>query len=178
MSQGVLGFKYEEEKHDTGMTALAGLPIYLDLASAIGVGDSIERHLHIKQQGWTDRQTLLSLIMTNLAGGDCVEDLRKLEGDTGFCEVLRRLEQRGMKRRDRRASDRRWRKERSRTLPSSSSVFRYLSMFHDRDQEKKRVEGKAFIPAPNEHLGGLVKVNADMVDFLQSHHPQEVATLD
>jgi hypothetical protein len=85
MSQGVLGFKYEEEKHDTGMTALAGLPIYLDLASAIGVGDSIERHLHIKQQGWTDRQTLLSLIMTNLAGGDCVEDLRKLEGDTGFC---------------------------------------------------------------------------------------------
>jgi hypothetical protein len=49
MSQGVLGFKYEEEKHDTGMTALAGLPIYLDLASAIGVGDSIERHLHIKQ---------------------------------------------------------------------------------------------------------------------------------
>jgi hypothetical protein len=83
-----------------------------------------------------------------------------------------------MKRRDRRASDRRWRKERSRTLPSSSSVFRYLSMFHDRDQEKKRVEGKAFIPAPNEHLGGLVKVNADMVDFLQSHHPQEVATLD
>jgi hypothetical protein len=29
MSQGVLGFKYEEEKHDTGMTGLAGLPLTL-----------------------------------------------------------------------------------------------------------------------------------------------------
>ena len=107
MAQGLLAFKYEQEKKDTGMTALAGLPLYLDLASAMGTGESIEKHLHIKHQGWTDRQTLLSLIMMNLAGGDCVEDLRKLEGDTGFCEVLRRLEQRGMKRRERRESDRR-----------------------------------------------------------------------
>ena len=92
MAQGLLGFKYELEKKDTGMTALTGLRLYLDLASAMGTGESIEKHLHIKHQGWTGRQTLLSLIMMNLAGGDCVEDLRKLEGDTGFCEVLRRLE--------------------------------------------------------------------------------------
>ena len=177
MSQGLLSFKYEMEKKDTGMTALAGLPLYMDLASAMGLGESIENHLHIKQQGWTDRQTLLSLVMMNLAGGDCVDDLRKLEDDTGFCEVLRRLEQRGMKRRDRRESDRRWRKDRSRTVPSASFVFRYLSAFHDADQEKERVEGKAFIPVPNEHLRGLVRVNADMVGFLQSHHVQKVATL-
>jgi hypothetical protein len=178
MAQGILGFKYEQEKKDTGMTAVSGLPLYMDLASAMGTGESIEQHLRIKQQGWTDRQTLLSLIMMNLAGGDCVEDLQKLEGDTGFCQVLRRLEQRGMKRRERRESDRRWRKERSRTVPSASSVFRYLSAFHDADQEKKRVEGKAFIPVPNEHLRGLARVNADMVGFLQSHHVQKVATLD
>jgi len=147
------------------MTAVAGLPLYLDLTSAMGIGESIEKHLHIKHQGRTDRQTLLSLIMMNLAGGDCVEDLRKLEGDTGFCEVLRRLEQGGVKRRERRESDRRWRKEHSRTVPSVSSVFRYLSAFHDADQEKKRVAGKAFIPVPNEHLRGLVRVNADMVGF-------------
>ena len=178
MAQGLLQFKYELEKKDTGMTALSGLPIYLDLVSVMGMGDSIDRHLHIKEQGWTDRQTLLSLIMMNLAGGDCVEDLRKLEGDTGFCEILRRLEQREMKRCERRASDRRWRKERSRTVPSASSIFRYLSSFHDADQEEKRVDGKAFIPIPNEHLHGLARVNADMVGFLQSHHIQKVATLD
>jgi len=178
MAQGVLSFKYEEEKKDTGMTALAGLPIYLDLASVMGIADSIERHLHIKRQGWTDKQTLLSLILMNLAGGDCVDDLRKLEMDAGFCKVLRRTEQKGMKRRERREMDRRWRKEQSRVVPSSSSVFRYLAVFHDAQQEKLRIEGKAFIPAPNEHLRGLVKVNGDMVNFFQSRYPQKVATLD
>ncbi len=32
MAQDVLPFKYEKEKTNTGMTALAGLPVYLDLA--------------------------------------------------------------------------------------------------------------------------------------------------
>lgn len=31
MAQGVLPFKYEEEKRESGMTDLAGLPLYLDL---------------------------------------------------------------------------------------------------------------------------------------------------
>jgi len=31
MEQGILPFKYEIEKNTTGMTALAGLPAYLDL---------------------------------------------------------------------------------------------------------------------------------------------------
>ncbi len=36
MTQSVLPFKYAKEKNDTGMTALAGLPIYLDLTKVIG----------------------------------------------------------------------------------------------------------------------------------------------
>ena len=180
MTQGVLPFKYEEEKKESGMTALAGLPIYLDLATVMGIGESIEKHLHIKQQGWTDKQMILSLMLLNLAGGDCVDDLEKLEGDDGFCKVLRRIEQKGMKRRKRRELDRRWRKERVRVVPSPSPVFRHLAAFHDLEQEKLRSEGKAFIPAPNEHLRGLMKVNSEMVAFIQDRSPipQKVATLD
>ena len=180
MSQGVLPFKYEEEKKDTGMTALAGLPIYLDLASVMGMHESIEKHLQIKHQGWTDEQTLMSLIFLNLAGGDCVNDLVKLESDSGFCEVLRRVEQKGVKRRDRRELDRRWRKEKGRTVPSPSAVFRYLSAFHDAKQEGLRAESdvKAFIPVPNENLKGLARVNADMVGYAQRQNPQKMATLD
>jgi hypothetical protein len=62
MSQRVLGFKYEEEKHDTGMTGLAGLPVYLNLTHAMGLPELIGRHLQVKQQGWTDAQMLLSLM--------------------------------------------------------------------------------------------------------------------
>ena len=87
MAQGVLPFKYETEKKTTGMTALAGLPVYLDLARVIGLSKSIEKHLKVRTggQGWTDSQIVLSLILTclcygrqvNLAGGDCVDDIKK-----------------------------------------------------------------------------------------------------
>ena len=178
MSQGVLPFKYEEEKRERGLTGLAGLPVYLDLAAVMGLGASIDKHVQVKQRGWTDKQILLALILLNLAGGDCVDDLQKLAGDEGFCRVLRRVEQEGLTRRKRRELERRWRKERSQSLPSPSAVFRFLSAFHDSDQERERVQGKAFIPAPNTHLQGLQKVNADMLSFIQNWRSQRIATLD
>ena len=160
------------------MTGLGGLPVYLDLATVMGLGESIERHLQIKKQGWTDRQTLMSLLLLNLAGGDCVEDMRKLEHDEGFCRVLERIEQKGMKRFERRSLSSRWRKECRRFVPSSSSVFRYLSAFHDTEAEKKRVGGKAFIPLSNDNMRGLSKINSEMIGFMQAQDRQEIATLD
>ena len=178
MPQGVLSYKYEEEKQASGMTALAGLPVYLDLASVLGLGDHIRTHLQVKAQGWTDEQMILSLILLNLAGGDCVDDLRILEKDEGFSKVLSRVETKGLTRRERRAQERRWRKEQHRSVPSPSAVFRYLGAFHNPLEEKKREKGKAFIPAPNEHLSGLARVNRDFVASIQKRHPLPDATLD
>jgi hypothetical protein len=36
--QGVLGFQYEADRSSGGLTSLAGLPLYLDLIEAIGLG--------------------------------------------------------------------------------------------------------------------------------------------
>lgn len=60
MAQGVLPFKYEAEKKTTGMTALAGLPAYLDLAKVIGLSKSIQRHLKIREGGLSWGRTELS----------------------------------------------------------------------------------------------------------------------
>ncbi|RZB34670.1 MAG: hypothetical protein SRB1_00438 [Desulfobacteraceae bacterium Eth-SRB1] len=118
MAQGVLPFKYEAEKKTTGMTALAGLPVYLDLAKVIGLSKSIEKHLKVRKggQGWTDSQIVLSLVLLNLAGGDCVDDIKKLEADDGFCEVLKKAETHGLRRKVRRALLRRWRKGKTRAV--------------------------------------------------------------
>jgi hypothetical protein len=178
MPQGVLSYKYEQEKQASGMTALAGLPVYLDLASVLGLGDHIRTHLQVKAQGWTDEQMILSLILLNLAGGDCVDDLRILEKDEGFSEVLGRVETKGLSRQERRAMERRWRKEQHRSVHSPSALFRYLAAFHDPLEEKKREKGKAFIPAPNQYLSGLARVNRDMVASIQKRHPCPDATLD
>ena len=113
MTQGVLPFKYEEEKTQTGMTALAGLPVYLDLAKVIGLSKSIQKHLKVREnsQGWTDSQMVLPLVLLNLAGGDCVDDLKILEADEGFCQILRKSKMHGLSRKIRRALESRWRKE-------------------------------------------------------------------
>jgi hypothetical protein len=152
MAQGVLPYKYEEEKSSGGLTALAGLPVWLDLASVLSLGDHIRTHLHVKSQGWTDEQIITSLVLLNLAGGDAVDDIRILQKDEGFCRVLTRIETKSMSRRQRRAHERRWRKEHRASVPSPSAIFPYLDVFHDPEEEKKRIQGKAFIPTPNEHL--------------------------
>jgi hypothetical protein len=178
MPQGVLPYKYEEERTGSGMTALAGLPVYLDLASVLDLGASIAKHLRVKVRGWTDEQIVLSLILLNMAGGDAVNDMDILEKDQGFCEVLTRVETRGLTRQYRRAAQRRWRKEKHRSVPSQSAIFRFLSAFHNPEEEKKREKGKAFIPKANEHLLGLMKVNEDIVASVQKLHPVATATLD
>jgi hypothetical protein len=87
------------------LTALAGLPVYLDLARVLGLSESVQKYVRVREgtQGYTDAQMITALVLLNLAGGDCVDDLRVLEADEGFCRVLRRVELLGMKRQERRA---------------------------------------------------------------------------
>jgi len=179
MAKSLLPFEYEVDPMNCGQTALAGLPAYLDLAAVCGLTDSIRRHLTInsnKQQGWTDEQIVMSLVLLNLVGGESVDDLKILEGDEGFAKVMRRVENHGLRRTQRRALERRWRKQRRRAVPSP--VFRYLSAFHNPEEESNRQPGKAFIPALNRHLQSLQQVNTDMLSFVQKKNPKKTATLD
>ena len=181
LKQGVLPFSYECEPTESGMTALAGLPAYLELAAVAKLPDSIQRHLetcHLKQQGWTDTQIIMSLILLNIAGGDCVDDLRILERDEGLVKILQRVGFTGHPRKERREQARRWRKERKRAFPSSSVIFRYLKNFVNDETEQQRVMGKAYIPTPNEALQALERVNPDLLSFAQKHSPQSEATLE
>jgi Transposase DDE domain group 1 len=180
MTQGILPFKYENDKQKSEMTGFGGLPVYLDLAQAAGLSKAIDRYLKASSdsQGWTDRQVVMSLILLNLSGGDCVEDINRLESDEGLCRIIKRAQKHGMTRKQRRAFSRRWRKGEQRTVPSQSAVFRYLSLFHNREQDEMRETGKAFIPAANEHLRGFAKTNRDFLAFAQKHNMQRTATLD
>ena len=81
MAQGFLPFQYGVEDRVGGMTGLAGLPAYLEFAQVMGFGRIISRDVKARYggQGWTDEQMVMSLVLLNLAGGDCVEDLVVLE---------------------------------------------------------------------------------------------------
>jgi hypothetical protein len=181
LKQGALPFRYECETTDSGMTALAGLPAYLELAIVSGLTESITRHLGaciLKEQGWTDTQIVMSLILLNIAGGDSVDDLRILENDAGLTKLLGRTGFTGHPRKERREQERRWRKEKKRVFPSPPAVFRYLASFNNPDEEARRGMGQAFIPAPGEPLKALRKVNTDLLRFAQRKSLQREATLE
>jgi len=180
MTQGELAFKYEVDEQGDGMTGMAGMGAYLDLACRSGMVGSIERQVKARKggQGWTDVETILSLIALNLAGGECVEDMDRLESDEGFCRLMKKALSRGLSRKGLRGLKKRWRKEKTRSVPSSSSVFRYLAEFHDKDQEQLRRPGKAFIPESKEELKGLCQVNKGLMAFAQNNWREETATLD
>ena len=184
MTQGVLPFKYETTTK-TKLTALAGLPTFLELAAVLGLFASIEKHLKVRHdsQGWTDVEHILGLMMLNLAGGEHVEDLDRMEADEGLCEVILQLRSHGLSRKERRQLKHRWRKGRERAFASRSATHRYLKEFHDAaEEERRKVElekgNRAFIPSPNEHLQGMLRICADMVAMIQKYRPEKTATLD
>ena len=121
---------------------------------------------------------LMSALSLNLAGGDCVDDLERLEQDSGFTSVLRSAERSFLSRRERREMGLRWRRERGRTVPSPSSMLAWLGRFHDAGEEARRVPGTAFIPAPSAPLRSLWGVNDALVWFLQGRCRERLATLD
>ena len=82
MTQTGLHFQYQGSDQDN-FTALAGLPLFLEMAEACGLGQAAEK-LRLKSQGWTDSSIIMSLLLLNIAGGDCVEDINRLEADKGI----------------------------------------------------------------------------------------------
>lgn len=184
MDQGLLPFKYELTTK-SGMTALAGLPTFFELGHGLGMLESMEKHVGLRSesQGWSDAEQLMGLVLLNLAGGEHVEDLDRLEAESGLSEVMLRLRSHRLGRKKRRELQRRWRKGQMRAFASRSAALRYLKAFHDPAQEKARQAAleagvRTFIPTPTAALRGLSRVCADLVAQVQRHHRVSTATLD
>ena len=179
MAQGLLSFHYEAERSGEGLTALAGLGVYLELFQAAGLPEAVRRHVRAAgKQGWHDVQMVGAGLALNLAGGACVDDPERLEKDEGFTRLMREAEKRMLTRRERRALKERLRRGRKRTLSSPTAMLDWLAKFHNADEEAKREAGKAFIPAVSKLLAGLMAPNGALISFLQGHRPETTATLD
>jgi hypothetical protein len=175
----MLGFKIEEDPTDSAVTGFAGLLPYMDFWRRLGMPGSIDELVHIcGSQGWLDRQMIESLVLLNLAGGDCVTDMDKLERDAGLCRIFSRSQYSGMSRSSVKVAQKRFRGGRSRTFPAATQISTFLEACHNEEEEKKRIVGKAFIPEANEHLASLSKLNTCLIGQTQRLCPCEVATLD
>jgi hypothetical protein len=180
MAQDILPFKYTSEKKDFGVTSMSGALVFLDLLFKMGFCDLVATHVCAKEgkQGWSDYRFLLSLMLLNIGGGECVSDINKLEFDSGLRRLFKNFEVGNSFGRRRQKLKSQWRNGQRNLFPSSSSIFRYLLLFHSVGEESRRESGKAFIPVSNANLCGLGDLNSRMLEFLQSNNPVKEATPD
>ena len=176
---GLLPYEFEEEPTKCELTGHAGLLPYIDLMCVLGVLKEADKKIGIGGgQGWMDRQHVMGFVLLNIAGGECVEDVRLLEADEGLCQIVRQAERYGLSKTERASIEARFRKGRNRTFPSPTRLYEYLNEFHNGSEDAKRIEGRAFIPEKNEHLAGLSEVNKALIKSVAQYSVQTEATLD
>ena len=175
----ILPIKVEADPSSTVTTAHAGLLAYLELWCVIGMPQQIDRLLTLHgKQGWQTHQLVQALLLLNLLGGESISDITRLEADRGLCAMARIAEVFHFNREETRDLARRFRGGRTRTFPAATQLYTFLEQFHNTEEEKKRQEGVAFIPAPLSSLTALHSLNALLLAWLQARHPQTTATLD
>jgi hypothetical protein len=73
MPQQLLSFKYEKDPTNNKLTALGGLPLYLDLMTSLGFIQSLRQCLDPKEvgHGWSmpDSEQVHLVMKEDLAGG-------------------------------------------------------------------------------------------------------------
>ena len=144
------------------LTALGGLPLVAQTFRTLKLHDSVERHVVVKQRerGFSESEVLESLVLLHAAGGDCVDDLRRLKADEGLEAML------------------------GHAIPSPEMVRPFLERFHSDTLIEAAKAGRkpaqlAFIPEETAPLEGLARVNDDLIGELGRLTPSErIATVD
>ncbi|MFB6373882.1 MAG: hypothetical protein ABEN55_12410 [Bradymonadaceae bacterium] len=85
LAQICLPLNYEAEQNSTGLTAWAGLPVFLALMTTAGLPAELMDKVGLRpDQGWSDIQQVATLVLLKLAGGDCITDGEQMEADDGL----------------------------------------------------------------------------------------------
>lgn len=158
----LLPFQLDPEPAPEMLTAFGGLPLVAQTYRSLGLPQSGARPLHLKQrQRGLDEATLVErFVLLNAAGGDCLEDFRRLAEDPGLPTMLGH----------------------TRPLPDTARTF--LDAFHRDEalgtaQAQRPVGQVVFIPEDTAPLPGVAQVNVDRVRAVAARCPdQRIATID
>jgi hypothetical protein len=158
----LLPFPLDPEPATETLTAFGGRPVVAQTFRSLGLPQSVARHLRLKQrQRGVDEATMVeSFVLVNAAGGDCLEDFRRLAEDPGLPTLL------------------------GHAVPLPDAARKFLYTFH-RDEAiatatAQRPAGQvACMPDDTAPLQGLAQVNVDLVRAVAARCPdQRIATID
>src|SRR5512134_2118732 len=86
ISQGLLPFQLIQDTSRVLLACFGGLPLVMETFRALGLRESIRRHLPILQRSgkYQEADYVESFISVFAAGGDCVDDFERLRADEGL----------------------------------------------------------------------------------------------
>jgi hypothetical protein len=155
ISQGLLSFQLIQDTSKVLITSFGGIPLIMETFRALGLPQSIQRHLPLLQREGKYREAdyIESFVSVFAAGGDCVDDVEMLRGDEG----LRKL---GLR------------------VPSAEAARWFLNAFHREELLRGRLPHEAFIPEETELLDGLKAVQRDLIRKATLKEQPWKATID
>ena len=155
IAQGILPFQLIENTSKLLLTSFAGLPLVMETFRALGLPQSIRKHLSIlqKEVKYQEADYIESFISLFAAGGECVEDLDLLRRDEGLSKIGLRV-------------------------PSPEAARWFLNAFHEEELLSGRFPQKAFIPEETENLKGLKVVRREMIQKATRKEGPWKATID
>ena len=161
---------YIDTKIDpAAVTNYGGIFPYLDLMLLTGLPNIVNEYLPEKSmRAWQHAEHVAALLALNLTGGDCVNDLVKLDGDPGtrppqYCYGGWISLYMGQIAQAVGARNRQFSRGGERDIPSLTSVREWLEQFHNAEEDSRRGYGQAYVPESNEALRGLRGVNRELV---------------
>lgn len=146
-------FHLDAQPLDEMGSAHAGLLAASRALRSLGVPVLADANLQLKarQRGFSPGQSVETLLLLQIAGGDCPEDLSIFQGDVCL--------ERGL----------------GYELPKVRTVRDFLDRFHDESLESLRPERevqKSFILPPSSGITQLQEVQAGLVRRIAKHHEQ------
>ena len=161
-TEAPLLFEVDPEPLLETLTALGGMPLVVQAFRSLGLPQSVREQVRVKarERGYDEATFVESFVILNAAGGECVDDFKRLRQDPGLAEMV------------------------GHALPSPEAARQFLYAFHAEEKiaeaQQRRLPGAiAYIPEETERLAGLGRVNRDLVQGCGARCPQQrLATVD
>jgi len=80
----------DPEPLEETLTALGGIPLVAQVFRSLGLPQSVKDHVRVKERerGYDEATFVESFVILSAAGGECLEDFKRLREDAGLAEML------------------------------------------------------------------------------------------
>ncbi|MGH9378861.1 MAG: hypothetical protein ACRD1I_08680, partial [Terriglobia bacterium] len=123
-TESPLLFEIDPEPIEETLTALGGMPLVVETFRSLRLSESVREQVRVKERerGYDEATFVESFVVLNAAGGECVDDFKRLRQDPGLAEMI------------------------GHELPSAEAARQFLYVFHEDEKieeaQQRRLPGQ------------------------------------